>query len=138
MLDGASDPIEPAVVLLEGCDLESPDIGRLTLGRAKQIAAYVESNLGQPLQVPMLARLAGLSTSHFSRTFRCRFGITVRGYVWYRRIQHAKRCMRDTDDSLADIALQCGMADQAHFSKVFRRVEGVPPGQWRQTQRAQS
>jgi AraC-like DNA-binding protein len=48
-----------------------------------------------------------------------------------RRIEWAKRMMHESDEPLSQIALACGLADQAHFTRLFRKFVGMPPSQWR-------
>jgi AraC family transcriptional regulator len=110
----------------------------LSTWRAKRIAAEIESRLALPLRVSGLARVAGLSDSHFSRAFRGYFGVTVHLYITIRRIAAAQELMLSTTQSLAEIALRCGMCDQAHFSRVFRRVVGETPNRWRRSREPDS
>jgi transcriptional regulator GlxA family with amidase domain len=58
-------------------------------------------------------------------------GDSPHGYVMRRRMERAQGLMLSTDASLAQIAADCGLADQAHFSKVFRRFAGESPAAWR-------
>jgi AraC-like DNA-binding protein len=106
-------------------------LATLSSWRAKKIVAEIESCLALPLRVSDLARAAGLSDSHFSRAFRGYFGVTVHLYITIRRIAAAQELMLSATLSLAEIALRCGMCDQAHFSRVFRRVVGETPNRWR-------
>jgi AraC-like DNA-binding protein len=46
-------------------------------------------------------------------------------------VEHAQRLMLATDAPLSQIALDCGLADQAHFSRLFRRFVGESPRSWR-------
>jgi AraC family transcriptional regulator len=48
-----------------------------------------------------------------------------------RRVERAQGLMLRSDVSLAQIAIDCGFADQAHFNKSFRRILGESPGAWR-------
>jgi AraC-like DNA-binding protein len=105
----------------------------LSTWRAKRIVVEIESRLALPLRVSDLARVAGLSDSHFSRAFRGYFGVTVHLYITIRRIAAAQELMLSARQSLAEIALRCGMCDQAHFSRVFRRVVGETPNRWRRS-----
>jgi AraC family transcriptional regulator len=92
---------------------------------------HIELNLGGKVSTQDLAAIAGLSPFHFSRAFRNSFGDSPHRYLLRRRIECAQGLMLRTKDSLADIALSCGLVDQAHFGKLFRRLVGESPGAWR-------
>jgi transcriptional regulator GlxA family with amidase domain len=105
--------------------------GGLAPWQAKRVAAYIEEHIGSNIRVPELARMVGLSTGHFFRTFRESFGETPQRYLARKRVQRGQQLMLSTRESLCQIALDCGMADQPHFTRVFRRVVGMNPGRWR-------
>jgi len=69
--------------------------------------------------------------SHFARSFKATFGIPCHQWLTQRRIERARGLLASSDTALAEIANQCGFADQAAFSRVFHRVVGLSPGQWR-------
>jgi AraC family transcriptional regulator len=103
--------------------------------RAHKVTRFIDSNLENPIRIQDLATLVGLSAGQFSRSFHSRFGVTARSYLAQRRIDFAKSRMLATDQPLVQIALLCGMSDQAHFAKTFRRVVGTTPSQWRNAHR---
>jgi AraC family transcriptional regulator len=105
--------------------------GGLAPWQARRAEAMIEKSLGEKLSVGALAEAVRLSPSHFRRAFRHTFGIAPHGYILRRRIDRAKELMQTTNDALADIALACGLADQSHFSTVFRRIECTSPNAWR-------
>jgi AraC family transcriptional regulator len=105
--------------------------GALPAWRARRVIAYIEANLAGALSLQGMAQQAGLSVSHFSRKFTRRFGMSPHAFVIARRIEFAKELMLRTPDPLSRIALSCGMSDQAHFCKAFRRLVGESPGRWR-------
>jgi AraC-like DNA-binding protein len=105
--------------------------------RARKVIRFIDSNIDQPIRVQHLADLVGLSAGQFSRTFHSRFGVTARSYLAQRRMEFAKSQMLATNQPLVEIALLCGMSDQAHFAKTFRRVVGTTPRQWRNAHRAE-
>jgi transcriptional regulator GlxA family with amidase domain len=78
-----------------------------------------------------LATLVKLSTNHFQRAFKVSFQQTPAKYVLQQRMRVAQRLMLTTAHPLSRIALECGLYDQAHFSRVFRRVVGQSPQLWR-------
>jgi AraC family transcriptional regulator len=105
--------------------------GGLAPWQAKRLAAYIESNISRNLRVADLAGIVQLSISHFSRAFRKSFGRPPLAYVKVRRVRHAQTILLNTREPIAQVALDCGMCDQAHFTRVFRRVVGISPSLWR-------
>jgi transcriptional regulator GlxA family with amidase domain len=91
----------------------------------------MEANLHEPLRVEHLAALVRLSASYFARAFKVSFGATPHDYLMRLRMQRAQLQLLGSDVPLAQIALDCGLCDQAHFSRVFRRATGISPSAWR-------
>jgi AraC-like DNA-binding protein len=99
--------------------------------RSNKIIAYIEGNFSGRIDLQRLASEVGLSRKHLSRLFRRRFGLTLRLYIMSRRMAEAQKLMLLTRDPLCEIALRCGMCDQAHFAHVFRELVGETPSRWR-------
>jgi AraC family transcriptional regulator len=110
--------------------------GGLAGWRIKRVTAFIEANIDVGIRIGDLARIVLLSSSHFCRAFKQTFGETPLRYVMRQRMRRAQAIMLCSRDSLAKIAVDCGMCDQAHFSRVFRRIVGVNPGTWRSRVRA--
>jgi AraC family transcriptional regulator len=104
---------------------------RLAPWQIARVTAFVDANLAEKIAIEDLATQARLSTSYFSRAFRSTVGVPPHAYVIRRRIERAQEMIRLTEKPLSEIALDCGLADQAHLSRHFRRVVGVSPGAWR-------
>jgi len=100
----------------------------LTRAHERLLAEYRE-----PPSVGDLARDAGVHRSHFARAFRHHVGCTVAEFVRRLRIEWAAEQIRLSQYSLSNLALQAGFGDQAHFSRAFKRVTGVTPGEYRAT-----
>ena len=105
--------------------------GGLAPWQAKCIRSYIEDKLGTSIRTTDLAGVAQLSTSYFCRTFRQTFGESPLAYVMERRIRRAQDLMLTSQRPLSQVALECGMSDQAHFCRVFRRIVGINPNAWR-------
>jgi AraC family transcriptional regulator len=99
--------------------------------QAERLRAYIDDRLDSPIRAGDLAGLVRLSPSHFFRAFRKTFGESPLAYVTTRRMLRAQDLMLASHLSLAQVALECGMCDQAHFSRTFRRVIGINPATWR-------
>ncbi|WP_198381147.1 helix-turn-helix domain-containing protein [Roseomonas sp. KE2513] len=105
--------------------------GGLARWQMIRLTDYVEAHLDQPIVQKALASQIRLSSGHFARAFKQSFGRTAHTYVMERRIERAKGLMLRTSAPLCEIALACGLSDQAHFSRVFRRIAGSTPLAWR-------
>jgi AraC family transcriptional regulator len=107
--------------------------GGLAPWQIRRLRVYVDENLTQPLTIPELAQVARLSASHFCRSFKLSFGRTVHHFVMSRRLEKAQELMLNSTEDLSQIAVLCGMCDQAHLTHWFRRVVGETPGRWRRS-----
>jgi AraC-like DNA-binding protein len=106
-------------------------LAALARWQLNRVVQFIDANLSQPIHVQDLASLARLSTSHFSNAFRRTTGECPFGFLRRHRIERAQQLILLTDRTLADIALECGLADQAHLTRLFRRMVGMNPGAWR-------
>jgi AraC family transcriptional regulator len=105
--------------------------GGLAPWQIRRVTTHIETNLGAAITTKDLAMQARLSVFHFCRAFRDSFGESPHGYVTRRRVERAQGLMLTTNASLGQIAADCGLTDQAHLSKLFRRFVGESPGVWR-------
>jgi AraC family transcriptional regulator len=105
--------------------------GGLAPWQVKRAATYVEVNIDSNIRVADLASVVHLSVSHFSRAFTRSFGENPHAYITRQRMRRAQVIMLNSREPLARIALDCGMSDQAHFTRVFRKIFGINPGIWR-------
>jgi AraC family transcriptional regulator len=105
--------------------------GGLASWQAKRLRCYIDDKLDSTIRAGDLAGLVRLSTSYFFRAFRKTFGETPVAYIMKRRMLRAQELMLKSRVSLSRVALECGMCDQAHFSRTFRRIVGTNPSVWR-------
>ena len=116
----------------------SPPRGGPAPWQARRVAAYVRDNIGTGVRAGELAALVRLSYSHFNRAFKVSFHETPTSYIMRQRITLAQQKMLATDHALSRVALECGLCDQAHFSRMFRRIVGLSPWQWRRRHSAEA
>ncbi|MEX2741027.1 AraC family transcriptional regulator [Rhizobium mongolense] len=91
---------------------------------------YLMENYAFDVGLEELAAVAGLSRAHLIRAFRKEFHITPHAFLTDIRIRVARRKLQ-AGGQPAEIALECGFADQAHFTRHFKARTGVTPGQYR-------
>jgi AraC family transcriptional regulator len=89
--------------------------------------AYIESNLADPLTVPGLALVAGVSHNHLTRLFRAETGSTVVGYIRARRMARARHLLTSSTLPIPAVAASVGIPDLQAFNKACRRDLGAPP-----------
>jgi AraC family transcriptional regulator len=104
--------------------------------QTRRALEFVEANLAGTVRIEDLARVARLSARQFSRAFRSDFGESPYAYIVHRRIERAQEMMLVTDEPLASIAIACGLADQSHLTRLFRRIVGISPASWRRSWRS--
>jgi AraC-like DNA-binding protein len=87
------------------------------------------------LRLAELSALAGMSVSHFIRTFKRSMGTSPIDWLRRERINQAKRRLIDTDEPVKEIARQCGYRDPYFFSKDFKKLTSLPPTLYRAQER---
>lgn len=105
--------------------------GGLAPWQMRKIDRYLREHLAHPMRVDKLAGHVCLSVSHFCRAFKESFGDTPHNYIIRLRLGLARQLMLTTNEPLVQIALACGLADQAHLTKLFRRWLNDSPSAWR-------
>jgi AraC family transcriptional regulator len=129
--------LQRAQAMLHSVDSTSPQplekVARQGLApwQLRRVLAYIEANLGTPIRNSDLAAIARLSTFHFNVAFRNSVGESPHACLIRRRVERAQGLMLSTSKALSDIAAECGLADQAHLTRLFRKIVGESPAAWR-------
>lgn len=96
-----------------------------------RIVEFLTGHLVETPAFRELAAMAGMSRSHFSRTFHAIVGKSLRQYILQQRIDRARELLQHSDLSVTAIAAECGFYDLPHLNKAFRRRFGVSPHRFR-------
>ena len=104
--------------------------GTLARWQLSRLEEFVRTRIDTDLSLDQLANECRLSVSYFIRAFKRSTGLTPHQWLLRTRIDVALRLLR-RDAPIARIALDCGFADQSHFTRVFTRQLGMSPGRWR-------
>jgi AraC family transcriptional regulator len=107
--------------------------GGFAAWQSQRLTAHLDANLACKIVIKELAASLNISVGHFCRAFKVTFGMPARIWIRKRRVEFAQGLMLTTRASLSEIALNCGMSDQSHFTRSFRRIVGEAPSSWRQT-----
>lgn len=102
-------------------------------GLAVKAKAAIEAMLSTSVNVDTLAQSLGVSRNTLLNAFRKEEGMPPGDYIQLRRIVRVKKLLERTDLPLAKIARAAGFANDKYLMRVFRKAEGVSPGQWRRS-----
>jgi len=93
---------------------------------------HLEEKFSEPLTPATLARRAGMPQARFARIIRRLFRITPSQLISQTRIAAAARLLRETGQSVSEIAVACGFYDHSAFTRAFRSATGQTPTAFRQ------
>ena len=83
------------------------------------------------LSISYLSKELRMSPSHLCREFKKSFGLSIGEYIQHLRITEACKMLKASNAGLLEIALDTGFADQSHFTRTFKKLTGLTPGQYR-------
>ena len=110
-----------------------PERGGLPPFKLRQVTEYMHAHLGDEIGLQELAGVVGISPSYFRRAFKSATGLPPHQWLILARCERAKFLLMQNRSSLAEVALEVGFYDQAHFTRLFTQHIGVSPGLWRRS-----
>ena len=131
------DSIEQAIAaaLVDAFAGQSRSVRRLRGGlgpaRLRTVRELVQAKMEDDLTLVEMAEAVDLSPAHFSRMFHKSTGETPHQFVLRNRIERAKEMLREAEARVLDVAIACGFKTQQHFARVFRRICGASPTEYR-------
>lgn len=99
--------------------------------RIKQMLRYIQLNYAEAVSLSDIAKSAVISDSECLRCFRSTIGASPIQYVKRYRVQKAAELLSSTDRKIADIGALCGFQDTSYFTRSFREIKGMSPGEYR-------
>ena len=97
----------------------------------KKILNYITENLREEISLDTIAAFVNMNSSYFSRYFKSKTGGNFIDFLTSMRIEKAKELLAETDLSIEEISAMVGHVNKAYFTKVFKKVTGVNPGEFR-------
>lgn len=97
------------------------------------IAQYLEQHYHEEISLQQIAGRFFLSREYISRKFKQEFGVTLSDFLGRIRINKAKTLLLNPQIRIAQIAEMIGYQDEKYFSKVFKKLEGITPNEYRKT-----
>ena len=128
---GILSPEETAALLTRLCTPRPPSPRRAVL--VKHAVAFLHQHYHHQITRRQVAQAAGMSEDYLSRTFHRELCVSPWDYLNRLRIQRAKERLRDGDESIQVVARRVGFHDRAYFSRMFRKLTGMPPAAYRES-----
>lgn len=97
----------------------------------REIKDYIDLHYNQKITLGELSQRFFINKFYLTRLFKEQFGVSVTHYLLQVRTTQAKQLLRFSDLSIQEVGAECGMYDANYFSRMFKKVEGVTPGEYR-------
>lgn len=101
---------------------------RLELAAVKE---YLDEHFTEKIMLEELAEKFFINKFYLSKSLKETYGTTVNNYLISKRITRAKQLLRFTDMTVDEVGVAVGMGDANYFSRMFRKVEGISPREYR-------
>lgn len=130
IFDGMERNRELEEIMLQVCRFRQQETGE-ELDVVSQAISYMKEHYAEPINLDYLAELCGLSNSYFSRKFKEQTGEKYIDVLTDIRVREAQRMLAETEMSVLEIVEETGYCDEKHFRRVFRKITGMNPQEYR-------
>ena len=100
--------------------------------RIREVKQFIDENYAKKIALTELSERFYINKYYLLRLFKGQYGMTVNEYVEGVRISKAKELLRFTGKGIREIGILCGFEDSHYFSRVFTKVEGISPSEYRE------
>ncbi len=100
-------------------------------GLIKKAITYMEKHYKENISLQNVAEAVYLNPSYFSKLFKEQTGTGFIDFLNKIRVEQSKKYLRQLDMNISEVALNSGFCDQSYYTRVFKNVEGITPGKWR-------
>lgn len=112
-------------------DLKIPDVTSDDFEHIAEVVEFAQGRIDNPPTLTELADVASMSIYQLDRRMKRLYDLPTGQWLLKIRIDHASRLLLDTDQAIADVAMDCGYTDQSSFTRQFRRTTGQTPSAFR-------
>lgn len=98
----------------------------------QDIRAYMQEHYTEKITLESIAEHFFIDKHYLARLFKMQYGVTVNTCLQQLRITRAKQLLRFTDEKIETIGMECGIGEASYFCRVFKKIEGLSPGEYRE------
>ena len=131
VLDKGMFSVDETLAHIEAALARKRKLGSEAQRLVRQAMAFLHEHFAEPLSRQDLAQHVGMSDDYLTHCFHQELGMTLVAYLNRYRITQAKALLKETDQSITEIALAVGFSNSGYFSRVFRRETGLSPEAYR-------
>ena len=96
-----------------------------------KVKEYLDNNYTKKITLDELASIFYIDKFYLAKTFKAMYGTTISNYLITKRVTRAKQLLRFSDLTIEEVGMDVGADNGCYFSRMFRRVEGITPGEYR-------
>ena len=100
-----------------------------------EVKCYLDEHFKEKLALEVLAARFYMNKFYMTRLFKAQYGMSINTYLQQVRVTRAKQLLRFSDASLESIGFSCGIGEQNYFSRLFKKIEGMSPSEYRNSWR---
>lgn len=97
----------------------------------QSVKDFIDQNFQEKIVLEDLSKMFYINRYYLTRIFKEQFGISVIDYLLSVRITHAKQLLRFSDLTIEKVGTECGIPDANYFARIFKKIEGFTPGEYR-------
>jgi YesN/AraC family two-component response regulator len=98
---------------------------------SEEVLRFITENYQKPIKMADISAFLHFHPDYITRCVQKTIGISPSQYLYQYRVSKAKGLLAKTNDKILAICREVGIEDQGYFSKVFRKHEGMSPGEYR-------
>lgn len=100
-------------------------------GELSSVKAWLDTHYTEKFSLDELAKQFFIDKFYLTKIFKEQYGVTINTYLSQKKITAAKQLLRFSDKTIEQVSAEIGVSDANYFTRLFKKIEGIPPGEYR-------